>query len=213
MLWQKAPRAAEFSELRGGEKGGIVHPSKALRIFISDIRDRTTPQILDTGQVIGANIEYFAGMGCKVFVHDVVAELCSDLDKPEPPARLVPGTRWGGLPYEDEQFDGVLMWDLLDFFHGEEVPAVIAELFRVLKKEGYLFGLFCSERSDRIEEAQRYRIVDTGMLEHVSAGKTHGEKLFVTRLRNRAILDAFVPHRVLHFIMLKNRMREIVVRK
>jgi hypothetical protein len=38
-------------------------------------------------------------------------------------------------------------------------------------------------------------------------------KLLATRLRNREILDAFVPHRVLHFIMLANNMREIVVRK
>ena len=213
MLWRKTPRAAGLSEPHSGERGGIVHPSKALRIFISEIRDRPSPHLLDTGQVIGTNIEYFAGMGCKVFVHDVIAERCSDLDKPEPANRLVPGTRWTGLPFEDEQFDGVLAWDLLDFFHRGEVPAVISEIFRVLKKEGLQFGLFCSERADRVEESQRYRIADTGMLEHEPLGKTSSEKLFVTRLKNRDILDAYVPHRVLHFIMLKNRMREIVVRK
>ncbi len=213
MLWRKTEPTAGFAEPRGGERGGLVHPSKALRIFVSEIRDRTSPQLLDTGQVIGTNIEYFARMGCKVFVHDVSAERRADLDAAERPVRLVPGTRWSGLPYEDGQFDGLLVWDLLDYFRAEEVPPVIGELFRVLKKDALLFALFCSERAERPEPSQRYRIVDSGMLEHEPADKANALKVFVTRLKNRDILDAFVPHRVLHFIMLKNRMREIVVRK
>jgi hypothetical protein len=203
MLW--APRGPEAERL--------VHPSKALRIFVSDIRDRTSPQLLDAGQVIGSNIEYFARMGCKVFVHDVLADRIADLQLGRPPKRFVRGTRWGGLPYSDEQFDGLLAWDLLDYFAREEVPSVIAELFRVLKKNALLFGLFCREGAQRADPSQRYRIVDTGMLEHDPIAKGDTAKFFVTRLRNREILDAFVPHRVLHFIMLKNSMREIVVRK
>ncbi len=39
MLWRKTPRAAGLSEPHGGERGGVVHPSKALRIFISEIRE------------------------------------------------------------------------------------------------------------------------------------------------------------------------------
>jgi SAM-dependent methyltransferase len=213
MLWRKTPQSAGFAEPRGGERGGLVHPSKALRIFVSEIRDRSSPQLLDTGQVIGTNIEYFARMGCKVFVHDVIAERRSDLDVPDRRSRIVPGTYWTGLPYEDGQFDGILAWDMLDYFRSEEVPAVLAELFRVLKKEGLLFALFCSERADRPEASERYRIVDSGMLDHEPVEKGGAAKIFVTRLKNRDILDAFVPHRVLHFIMLKNRMREIVVRK
>jgi hypothetical protein len=213
MLWRKTPPVEGASAPRGAEVGRLVHPSKALRIFVSDIRDRTSPQLLDAGQVIGSNIEYFARMGCKVFVHDVLADRVADLQLGKPPKQFVRGTRWGGLPYSDEQFDGLLAWDLLDYFGREEVPSVISELFRVLKKNALLFGLFCRERAQRADPSQRYRIVDTGMLEHDPISKGNTAKFFVTRLRNREILDAFVPHRVLHFIMLKNSMREIVVRK
>lgn len=213
MLWRKTPPVEGASAPRGVEPGRLVHPSKALRIFVSDIRDRTKPQLLDAGQVIGNNIEYFARMGCRVFVHDVLADRVSDLQLGRPAKRFVRGTRWGGLPYADEQFDGLLSWDLLDYFARDEVPSVIAELFRVLKKNALLFSLFCREQARRPEPSQRYRIVDTGMLKHEPVTKGDTAKLFVTRLRNREILDAFVPHRVLHFIMLKNNMREIVVRK
>jgi hypothetical protein len=213
MLWRKTPPVERVSASRWAEPGRLVHPSKALRIFVSEIRDRTKPQLLDAGQVIGGNIEYFARMGCRVFVHDVLAERVSDVQLGRPPKRFVRGTRWGGLPYTDEQFDGLLAWDLLDYFARDEVPSVIAELFRVLKKNSLLFGLFCREQAQRPEPNQRYRIVDTGMLEHEQVAKGDTAKLFATRLRNREILDAFVPHRVLHFIMLKNNMREIVVRK
>jgi len=213
MLWRSPPEGAGFEKTRGAKGGGIKHPSKALRIFVSGIRDLDSPQLLDTGQVIGANIEYFARMGCKVFVHDVNAERISEIERGRTPEKIVRGTRWSGLPYSDEQFDAVLAWDLLDYFPREEVPSVIAELFRVLKKEALLIALFSSERANRVEPAQRYRIIDMDVLEHDPIAKGTNAKLFVSRLRNREILDAFVPHRVLHFIMLKNNMREIVVRK
>jgi len=212
MLWHKSQSAPVLTPRRGA-KDTLAHPSKALRIFVSEIRDRRSPQLLDVGQVIGTNIEFFARMGCKVFVRDLVAERIADLERGALPERLVPGTRWGGLPYPDEQFDGVLAWDLLDFFTRDEVPSVIGEIFRVLKKDALLLGLFCRERSEAPEPCQRYRIVDVGVLEHEPIDREPGVKLLATRMRNREILDAFVPHRVLHFIMLANNMREIVVRK
>ena len=213
MLWPKTERAPVLTPPRRAGKETLAHPSKALRIFVSEIRDRPSPQLLDVGPVIGANIEFFARMGCKVFVRDLVAERIADIEKGKLSERLVPGTRWGGLPYPDEQFDGVLAWDLFDFFAREEVPSVIGEIFRVLKTDGLLLGLFCRERSEMPEPCQRYRIVDAGILEHEPIDRASGSKLLATRMRNREILDAFVPHRVLHFIMLANNMREIVVRK
>ena len=213
MLWHKMPQASGRATLRRSERGTLGHPSKALRIFISEIRDRKSPQLLDIGPVIGSNIEFFARMGCKVFVRDLLAERVMETQQGSLPERLVPGTRWGGLPYPDEHFDGVLAWDLLDFFSRKEVPSVIGEIFRVLKKDALALGLFCRERSDFPEPCQRYRIADTGTLEHEPFGKGTQVKLLASRLRNREILDAFVPHRVLHFIMLKNNMRELVARK
>ena len=213
MLWQKTQSAPLLTPPRRAAKETLAHPSKALRIFVSEIRDRPSPQLLDVGQVIGANIEFFARMGCKVFVRDLVAERIAEIEKGRLAERLVPGTRWGGLPYLDAQFDGVLAWDLFDFFARDEVPSVIGEIFRVLKKDALLLGLFCRERAEWPEPCQRYRIVDAGVLEHEPIGREPGVKLLATRLRNREILDAFVPHRVLHFIMLANNMREIVVRK
>ena len=215
MLWQKSPdtSAAALAAPRKPARGALAHPSKALRIFVSEIRDREAPQLLDIGQVIGANIEFFARMGCKVFVRDLIAERIAETNLGKLPERLVPGTRWGGFPYPDEQFDGVLVWDLLDYFARNEVPSVIGEIFRVLKKEALLLGLFCKERTDQPEPCQRYRIVETGILEHEPIEKGPAAKLLVSRMRNREILDAFVPHRVMHFIMLSNNMREIVVRK
>jgi SAM-dependent methyltransferase len=214
MLWHKSPDpAAALAAPRKPARGALAHPSKALRIFVSEIRDREAPQLLDIGQVIGTNIEFFARMGCKVFVRDLVAERITEANQGKLPERLVPGTRWGGFPYPDEQFDGVLAWDLLDYFARDEVPSVIGEIFRVLKKEALLLGLFCKERADQPEPCQRYRIVDNGILEHEPVEKGPAAKLLVSRMRNREILDAFVPHRVMHFIMLGNNMREIVVRK
>jgi SAM-dependent methyltransferase len=213
MPWYKTPSASTLAELHRPAGGSLAHPSKALRIFVSEIRDRKSPQLLDIGPVIGSNIEFFARMGCKVFVRDLVAERVAEAQGGKLPERIVPGTRWGGLPYPDEHFDGVLAWDLLDFFSREEVPSVIGEIFRVLKKEALLLGLFCKERPDFLEPCQRYRIMDAGTIEHEPLGKGAPTKILTSRLRNREILDAFVPHRVLHFIMLNNNMREIVVRK
>ncbi len=213
MPWHKTPNANRLAESYRSERGVLVHPSKALRIFVSEIRDQKSPQLLDIGPVIGSNIEFFARMGCKVFVRDLLAERVAETQAGRLPERLIPGTRWGGLPYPDEQFNGVLAWDLLDFFSREEVPSVIGEIFRVLKKEALLLGLFGKERSNLPEPCQRYRIVDAGTIEHEPLGKGTQTKLLASRLRNREILDAFVPHRVLHFIMLNNNMREIVVRK
>jgi hypothetical protein len=69
-----------------GERGSLRLNSHILVKFLKRLRTEPRPHILDLGPLSGANIEFFAELGCRVQVEDLVS-VAEIAPRPTPPPR------------------------------------------------------------------------------------------------------------------------------
>ena len=75
------------------------------------------------------------------------------------------------LDYPDEQFDGVLAWDLLEYMEPALLSAAIDRLSRILKPKGYLLAFFHSDERMETVPCYSFRIEDMRTLQVSEYGK------------------------------------------
>lgn len=185
-----------------------VVPTKALRKFVTALRQRPSPALLDLGPVVGANIQYFGEqLGCKVFIEDIFA----DLDRFEREGRVadLPAFLETRIPQPPDSVDGVLCWDLFDFLDRTSSQVVANHLMRVLKVDGALFGFFATEHPAEARFT-KFTVVDDGALRHRPYSNARMRQAV---MQNRDINNLFGQLRVSDLFLLHTGVREILFRK
>lgn len=195
----------------GANADAPAHPSKALAKFLTSLRSRPQPVILDLGPVVGSNLTFFGEeLGCKIFVEDVF----KDLDRFAREGRTAElGTFFENrFPQADASFDGILCWDILDYLDKKTAPVVARQMTRLLKPEGSLLAMFnATEPRDTDEAAYtRFVVVDAGNLQH---RRYPGVQRRGRALQNRDIQRMFEPLRIAEQFLLKTNVREVLFRK
>jgi len=169
---------------------------------------RESPVLLDLGPTVGSNVTFFGEqLGCKIFVEDIYADL----------ERHVRGGTLEAFPefltrrfrQENESVDGILCWDLIDYFDRASAQALATQLVRVLRPEGALLGFFGTAQT-REARYTKYIIVDEVTLKHRSYQASRSRQAV---LLNRDIIRMFTGLRVSDSFLLQNNLREILFRK
>ncbi|MBD0334731.1 MAG: 3-demethylubiquinone-9 3-O-methyltransferase [Cyanobacteria bacterium Co-bin13] len=97
-------------------------------------------KVLDVGCGGGFSCEFMAGMGVSAYGLDQSSKCIEAAQKHAVASGFDIDYRSGlaeNMPYADNTFDAVICVDVLE--HVQEVPSVIAEIFRVLKPSGLFF--------------------------------------------------------------------------
>lgn len=119
----------------------VVITSKVFPKFLSALSQQPAPVLLDLGPVVGSNITFFGGrLGCKIYIEDLVGDVEAHARRGER-GRLAQFFR-GRLTQEPDSVDGILCWDLFDFIDKPSGQALAAQLSKMLRKGGALFGYF-----------------------------------------------------------------------
>ena len=186
----------------------VVVGTKALRKFISYLKSRPTPVLLDLGPVVGSNIGFFGEqIGCKIFVEDLFADV--DRHQRDGRAAELPAFLRKRFPQASGSVDGVLCWDLFDFLDRPSAQAAAEQLSRVLAVNGALFGFFGMTRPSETR-LTKFVVVDDMNLRHRPYSTPRMRQAV---LQNRDITRLFEPLRVSDSFLLKNNVREILFRK
>jgi hypothetical protein len=122
--------------------------------------------VLDLGPPVGHNLETLSALGCRIRITDLFRSLSAEtLEAREPDA--CPGLFARLLPVDaSEQFQIVLLWDLLDYLRPHEISALMAHVAAACAPRAGAFALVSTRR--QIPGApRRYRIED---LERLSWG-------------------------------------------
>lgn len=186
----------------------LVHPTKAVRKFLTVLRGRPSRVILDLGPVVGHNVTFLGeDLGCKIYVED----LFKDLDRHTREGRLdaFPGFLKARLTYADGTVDGVLCWDLFDYLDAPSALALAQRLTRLLRGGAPLLAFFRTAAS-RDAEYTKYIMVDDASLRYrryPAARPPHAVLL------NRDIIRLFEGLRVSDSFLMKTHVREILFRK
>lgn len=120
----KQPRLASDSQ---------QYTSEILRLFLQHLKRQDESCILDMGPVIGANINYFARQVKKLFICDMFTRL-KQTHKKSPLEKNI----WHDLDYPDGQFDGILLWNILDHIENRLVAELAGICSNMLKPKGLL---------------------------------------------------------------------------
>jgi predicted SAM-dependent methyltransferase len=201
-----APRPAHRTLLE-------TRQSRGLEQFFASFRGQTGLSILDLGGACQDNINFVTNLGHRFYSEDFLRifqeTFSEDVADQSNPGRIDYFLRQS-LDYPDNQFDGVLAWDVLEYMEPALLAAAADRLFRVLKPEGYLLAFFRSD--DRAETAPCYsfRIQDLKTLQ-VSQ---QGERAFSKHLfNNRTLEKLFQKFQSVKFFLTRDRLRAVIVRK
>ena len=196
---------AESSASRGPEP---VVPSRALPKFLSALSQRETPVLIDFGPVIGSNVSFFGErLGCKLFIEDLLADY----------VRHARGGTLAALPetlekrfrHDDQSVDGVLCWDVFDFFDKAAAQVLAKQVVRMLRPGGAVMGFFCTSAVPHAP-FMKYEVVNDQSLRHKQHAGAGGTK---HAIQNRDIIKMFDGLGVSDSFLLKNNTREILLRK
>src|SRR5437016_7850133 len=166
--------------------GDPVFATKALRKFLSRLTSRESPVLLDLGPVVGSNVSFFGEqLNCKIFVEDLFA----DVDRHVRAGTLeaLPAFLKKRFPQETGSVDGILCWDLIDYFDRKAAQELANELTRVLRPDGALLGFFGTAQA-REARYTKFIIADEVNLRHRAYPAARGRQAI---LLNRDIIKLF----------------------
>ncbi|MGE5245617.1 MAG: methyltransferase domain-containing protein [Betaproteobacteria bacterium] len=209
LLDRLAPRRLD-SDATADPSGAasLVFATKALRKFLACLTSHESPVLLDLGPVVGSNVSFFGEqLGCKIFVEDIFADL--DRHVREGTLEAFPEFLARRFPQGDASFDGILLWDLLDYMDKASARTLARELLRLLRPDGALLGFFGTAQPHE-RSYTKYMVVDETNLKHRSYAAARGRQ---ATLLNRDIIRMFEGLRVTDSFLLQNNRREILFRK
>ncbi len=189
--------------------------SHGLEQFFAQIQQEAGVRLLDLGGVTQANVAFITGLGHKLYAEDFPREL----------ARLAAGGVAGhgeeidpavvrdfldrNLGFPEGCFDGVLLWDTLEFMPPPLLEATVARLRSIMKAGAYLLAFFHAAERPAEVPVYCYRIADASTLHLAQLAARRPEQLF----NNRAIERLFEEFESVKFFLARDHLREVIVRR
>ncbi len=206
-----APVGASLNTALPSETPYTRH-SNGLDQFFAYIKDRSGLAILDLGETTQANVEFVTSLGHKVYSEDFLRSLDStfggEAAEQSHPARIDLFLRQN-LDYAECQFDGVLVWDVLQYMAPPLLAAVLDRLYSIVKPKSYLLAMFhAQERRGRLPY-YTFRINDSKTLLLAQRGVRQPTQIF----NNRSLEKLFHDFESLKFFLTREQLREVIVKR
>jgi hypothetical protein len=198
--------------VQGKKEAPVTRQSRGLEQFFFDIRDLVGLSILDSAGANQENINFLVNLGHKIYSQDLVRSLddAFGLD----PAEQTNVSRIDyflkqNFDYPSNTFDGVLVWDCLQFMGPALLNATVERLYDVMRPNSYLLAFFTA--SERATEMPSYsfRIVDSRTILLTDRGTRPAGQVF----NNRNLEKLFGKFQSVKFFLTRDRLREVIVRR
>jgi hypothetical protein len=112
------------------------------------------------------------------------------------------------LDYPDSHFDGVLVWDLLEYLVPSLTTEVVERLHKIMRPGGWLLAFFSSHTdishtvphcTFRLQETDELLVVQSGSMQRVQI------------LDNRQVERLFSPFKSVRFFLRRENWRSVIV--
>ena len=175
--------------------------------------------ILDLAGASQATVSFVTNYGHRLYSDDFVRQLDlvfgagsnsgDDFFENQANPFLVSDFFATALNFEDESFDGALVWDSLQFLASPLLQAVVAKLRRILRPGANLLALFHTE--ERIESIPTfaYRVHDHRTIQMTSRSQRRPAQIF----NNRSLEKLFQDFHSVKFFLTRDRLREVIVKR
>jgi hypothetical protein len=191
--------------------------SNGLKEFLWQLDGIGRGHLLDLGPARQTTITFFIERGYKVYTEDLLTTWKNFLDGEEqlkknlaPDAdrsAMTPAARAERflettLPYPEQTFDAVLMWDALDYLDADLMAKVVTRVTSLVRDGGVVFAIFHARKP---EAFHRYKVLDAQNLELIPATCPFApQRVF----QNREISNLFCRYRSSKTFVGRDQLRE-----
>jgi 2-polyprenyl-3-methyl-5-hydroxy-6-metoxy-1,4-benzoquinol methylase len=184
--------------------------SRGLEQFFGYIRDQVGLSILDFGGANQANVSCITSLGHRVYAEDFLRSLDDILREQEPADQAqIDYFLRQNLDFPDETFDGVLVWDVLQYMPPALLTATLDKLYRIVKPKSYLLAYFHSDEKAQQVPVYSFRIKDQQSLILSERGRRKPAQLF----NNRSLEKLFHKFESVKFFLTREQLREVIVKR
>jgi hypothetical protein len=200
---------------KGGSDKEIVtsRQSRGLEQFFGHIRDQNGLSILDMGGACQENINFITNLGHRITPQSILRSVdetfggVSEADQSNP--YQIESFLKANLDFPANTFDGVLLWDTLQFMAPALLNAVLERVHKIVRPKSYLLVYFNSEDRARITPVYSFRIQDKSTLMLVQRGTRAAAQSF----NNRGLEKLFAKFETVKFFLTREALREVIVRR
>jgi hypothetical protein len=209
------PERRRLSPLGRREAEGpevVSRHSAGLEQFLLYIRDEAGLTLLDLGGANQENISYITNLGHRLASEDPIRSLRQGRDdvpaEPFHPSEI-DAFLDENLNYPPGHFDGVLLWDVLEYLEPRLLNAVMDRLFQIVKPSSCLLGLFRAQEKAYRSPFYSFRIQDAHTLTLVRRGMLTPVQVF----NNRNLERLFHNCDSIKFFLSRDGLRDVLVRR
>jgi hypothetical protein len=188
-------------------------PSRGLEQFFTYVRDQVGLSILDLAGASQENINFITNLGHRLYSEDFVRTLddvFGDEDTSEQANQgLIDQFLRQTLNFEAEQFDGVLVWDVLQYMTPTLLAATLERLRTVARPHSYLLAYFHADEKAHEVPFYSFRIRDQQNLLLTQRGTRKPAQIF----NNRSLEKLFQKFESVKFFLTREQLREVIVRR
>ena len=187
--------------------------SRGLEQFFSYIRDQVGLSILDLSGANQENVNFITNLGHKLYSEDIPRGLVDAFGDENPTEQANTGRieyfLKQNLDYEEGQFDGVLVWDTLEYMAPPLLAATVERLARIVRPKSYLLAFFHMEEKMGTVPRYSFRIRAFNTLVFIQRGQRTPVQLF----NNRSLEKLFGKFDSVKFFLTREQLREVIVKR
>lgn len=202
-------RSLFSSRHAGGET--VTRSSRGLQEFFNYIRGQSGLTILDFGAATQQNVSFITNLGHRLYSENFVQLLkesfSADLADQSNPGRIESFLKQA-LDYPEGRFDGVLIWDVLEYLSPPLLAAVVERLHKIVRPQSYMLAFFHSDDKQDAVPFYTFRIQDLNTLQV----EQHGSRQPVQLFNNRSLEKLFSRFGSVKFFLTRERLREVIIR-
>ena len=192
-----------------------VRSSNGLDQFFAAIQGESNLSILDLGGASQANISCITSLGHRLYSEDILYSLddCfgrgSDALRNQSDALRVRQFFEQSLDFPNAHFDGVLIWDTLQFMTPALLDRTVTRLSGILRPSSCLLAFFNADERAPAIPVHSYRILDAKTLSLVPRGQRAPAQFF----NNRSLEKLFQNFSSVKFFLTRDHLREVIVKR
>jgi hypothetical protein len=187
--------------------------SRGLEQFFTYVRGQVGLSILDFAGASQENINFITNLGHRLYSEDFVRSLDDVFGDEDPNDQanqgLIDQFLRQMLNFEKDQFDGVLVWDVLQYLTPALLAATLEKLCTIVRPQGYLLAYFHADEKARQVPFYSFRIQDQKSLLLAQRGTRTPAQIF----NNRSLEKLFQKFESVKFFLTREQLREVIVRR
>jgi SAM-dependent methyltransferase len=189
--------------------------SNGLDQFCASLEVRPGLSILDFSGISQSTVTFITEYGHGLYSDDFGRQLdqcfgtTGDFYENQSNPLLVSRFMEAALDFDDQSFDGALVWDSLQFLTPSLLQTVVAKLHRILRPGSNLLAVFHAD--ERVENVPTwsYRIQDRKTVMMAHRAQRRPAQVF----NNRSLEKLFQDFESVKFFLTRDHLREVLVRR